>query len=195
MDDEAILPWAALIMRLRANDEQALRTVMEARYDDVVAIAYHYVRTYDLAHDVAQQVFIGLWGRRHTLREDGSLIGYLRRAARNTALKLLAHDASAARLEEALAREYMAVRPHDENLGLSDVEAAEFNARVQSVLSTLSPRVREVALLYHERGLDPIEIATMLDIAPATVYVQLRKATQALELAFRDHRPDPKTSR
>src|SRR5262245_31167485 len=101
--------FASLIRRLRADDESALRDVMDAQYEDVVALAYQYVRSRDLARDVAQDVFIALWERRNTLREDGNLIGYLRRAARNTALSLLTRDASAARLEHALLREYEAV--------------------------------------------------------------------------------------
>lgn len=195
MSDDDAPSWPPLIARLRADDQSALRELMQAEYRRVVAIAQHYVRTPDLARDVAQDVFISLWERRHSLRDDTRLGPYLRRAAHNLALKLLARDASAARLERSLLREYDVLHPHDDNLGVTATEAAEFNAQVRAVLATLTPRVREIMLLYHEHGLEPTEIAEFLGIAPPTVYVTLRKAMHALQRAFRAAASDPNERR
>src|SRR5690349_14372169 len=106
MDADPGLSWAALVARLHADDERALSDLMDTQYDDVVALAYHYVRTSDVARDIAQDVFISVWERRRQLRADGNIPAYLRRATRNLALTLLARDASAARLEDSLLREY-----------------------------------------------------------------------------------------
>jgi len=46
---------------------------------------------------------------------------------------------------------------------------------IRNVAATLTPRVREIMLLYFEQSLDPVEIATMLRLTPSTVYTQLRK--------------------
>jgi RNA polymerase sigma factor (sigma-70 family) len=177
-----------LIVRLLADDERALEDAMRAYLSDVVAIAFSYVRTRDVAADVAQDVFIKTWARRHTLDPSGNLLHYLRRAARNTALHVLERDAASARFERSLTQEYTVLRSHDENTGLTTLEAEEFNQQVRDVLGGLSPRVREIAILYHERAMEPGEIAAMLDVAPQTVYNQLGKAMKVLAQAFRSSR-------
>lgn len=178
--------WAALIARLRADDESALRELMDAEYQQILALAYRYVRTPDLASDIAQDVFCKLWERRHVLRDDIHLVAYIRRATQNFAVTLLRRDASAARLGRSLLREHEIGQSHADNLGVRATEAAEFDVWVRAVFDTLTPRVREVALLYYERGLEPAEIAALLNIAPTSVYGALRKVMQALGAAHRD---------
>lgn len=171
---------AALVLRLREGDETALRELMEVYFDTVADVAFHYVRNTDDARDVAQLVFIRVWENRQTLLVTGQLVHYLRRAARNAALDMLARDASAARLAHHVTAEYDVVRPYDENLGASQVDIDELNQAVRRAMATLSPRVREVASLYLEQGLEPGEIAQLLRVAPRTVYNQLRKAMRTL---------------
>jgi RNA polymerase sigma-70 factor (ECF subfamily) len=174
-----------LIVRLRADDERALEEAMRAYLTDVAAVAFTYVRNSDTAADVAQDVFIRVWERRHALDPSGRLLHYLRRAARNTALKVLERDAAAARLAAALLREYAVLPHHAGNAGLSAVEAQEFNRQVREALVALPPRVREIVLLSHERAMTPGEIATLLGVAPQTVYNQLGRAMKTLARALR----------
>lgn len=158
---------------------------MHAYLGDVVAIAFTYVRREDVAADVAQEVFIRVWERREGLDPAGQLSHYLRRAARNAALNVLARDAAAARLAESLVREF-AVEPRAaENAGAAAVEGQELDPRVRDAIAALSPRVREIVLLYIERGMEPGEIATLLSVAPQTVYNQLSRAMKTLALSIR----------
>jgi RNA polymerase sigma-70 factor (ECF subfamily) len=173
-----------LIGRIRHNDESALAEAMDLYADDVIAIAFHSVRNMDVANDVAQDVFIRLWERRHDLAVE-NLAYYLRRAARNAAISVLRQDAVLARTKQAVATEYETVRTHVVNHGMSVVEADELTQRIRTTLATLSPRVQEIALLYHEQAFEPGEIAMLLGVAPQTVYNQLRTAMQALARAFK----------
>jgi RNA polymerase sigma-70 factor (ECF subfamily) len=177
---------AQLVERIRQHDVEALDELMDRYLDDVVGIAFHYTQTSDWASDVAQDVFINVWERRKSLDPLGNIAHYLRRAARNAALNALRHEAAVSRLQQIAAQEWTIVHPHLDNHGLRNVEVEEFNARVRTILATLSPRVQEVALLYHQRGLEPAEIASLLGVAPQTVYNQLRMAMQALSRAFRE---------
>jgi RNA polymerase sigma-70 factor (ECF subfamily) len=164
------------VLRLRQDDERALGAIIDAYYDDIAGLAFHYVRSHDAASDIAQETFIGCWNRRHALRTDVILIHYLRRSARNKALDTLRGDARAAKWEGLATDESLAAAPHADNAGIAATETEQFNAIVDRVAATLSPRVREVLLLYYRRGLEPNEIAEALDVAPSTIYNQLRKA-------------------
>jgi RNA polymerase sigma-70 factor (ECF subfamily) len=157
---------------------------MDQYLDDVTGIAFHYTQTIDLAVDVAQDVFIKIWEVRRTLDPSGDIVRYLRKTARNAALNAVRHEATLNRLQQAAVREWAIIQPHLDHEGLRSIEIEEFNAEVRTILSRLSPRVQEVALLYHQRGLEPGEIASLLGVAPQTVYNQLRTAMQALSRAF-----------
>lgn len=170
----------ALVARLHDGDETALRELMDAYFQTVADVAFRYLRTTDDARDVAQEVFIRLWERRGALAPTGKLVHYLRRVARNSALDRLDRDAAAMRLERTLTSEYEIVRPHEENRGAMEVDMAELSQAVRRAMEELSPRVREVAGLYLEQGLEPGEIARLLGVAPRTVYNQLRTAMQRL---------------
>ena len=186
MSDRASPDDVALIARLRADDETALEALMRLYSTDVARVAYHYVRNEDTTYDIAQEVFVAVWNRRHALDDRTSLVHYLRRAARNRALNALKQHASRAHLSERLADD--ATRPrHAENLGPMAARAAEVDTIVRKIVDTLTPRVREVLLLYYERGLEPREISSLLGIAPRTVYVQLRTALRALAVALVAH--------
>ncbi|HXC24637.1 MAG TPA: sigma-70 family RNA polymerase sigma factor [Gemmatimonadaceae bacterium] len=180
---------ASIITRLQASDETALRELMQAYFDNVADVAFRYVRTVDGARDVAQDVFIRLWERRLSLVPSGHIIHYLRRAARNAALDALDRDASANRLAESLQYESDLIRPQAENLGISAVEADELHQAVRDAMRALTPRVREVALLYLEQGLEPGEIAQLLGVAPRTVYNQLRTAMRTVGETMSGWRP------
>ena len=56
----------------RADDEGALREIMEAHFDDIAALALQYVRSMDLARDVAQETFIRFWDHRHRLAAEAA---------------------------------------------------------------------------------------------------------------------------
>ena len=176
---------AALIEKLRAGDEGALRLAIDRYFSDVIAIAFHYVGTSDAAKDIAQEVFIEVWHKRDRLDPSGNLGRYLRRAARNRSLKVLRHEAAVARLGQVIAREYEVSYAHGSICDTPQFETEELVQQVRAVFETLSPRVREIALLYHEGGLEPAEIAAMLGIAPQTVYNQLQTVMRALIRKFR----------
>jgi RNA polymerase sigma-70 factor (ECF subfamily) len=172
-----------VIARLREGEEHALRTIMERYFDTVTDVALHYVRHVDVARDIAQEVFIRVWHRRRTLDPTAPIVHYLRRAARNASLDALDRDKAAGKLATTLAA---AVNgdAYGENLGAQSLEMGDIHAAVHRALATLSPRVREVATLYIEGGFEPGEIAELLNVAPRTIYNQLRTAMQTLKPAL-----------
>jgi RNA polymerase sigma-70 factor (ECF subfamily) len=175
---------AQWIARLRDDDEGALRDVMDAHFDDIAALAFRYVHSRDLARDIAQETFIRFWDQRHHLTADTAVRPYLARVARNRALDILRQDTHAADLEQRIASGYVGAGSYSNNEGMTQVEADEFHMLVRAIADTLTPRVREVLLLYFEEQLEPAEIASVLGVAPKTVYNQLHTALQVYAKAL-----------
>jgi RNA polymerase sigma factor (sigma-70 family) len=172
-----------IVAQLQRGNEQGLAALMARYFDDIAEVAFHYLGNRDVAGDVAQDVFIRLWNRRESLDENKPIIHYLRRASRNRAYDVLDSDSSARRTAGRAFGDYNAAVLHDVNTGPRSVEQDEIDAAVYRAAEALSPRVREVALLYY-RGLQPGEIAEMLEVAPRTVYNQLRTALPVLAKAL-----------
>ena len=178
-------PDFPLLTRIRDGDEQAFATLFAQYAERVVTFAARYVDSVDTARDITQDVFIRVWERRASLPLSGIRL-YLFRAARNRALDLLGHDAVAARWEAAVKRDDTQGARHVLNAGALRVEADEIATRVRAALATLTPRAREIVRLVREDGLKPGEVASLLGLTPATVYVHLSRALKQLAQALRD---------
>jgi RNA polymerase sigma-70 factor (ECF subfamily) len=191
---ESIEP--ALASRLRAGDETALRAVMDTYYHEIVSLALSYVRSEDQARDLAQDAFIRLWQHRSALRPEQGVGAYLRTAVRNAARDVLRHERQQRRLASAITFELEFAKRVDVPAGVTAVELEALERQVRAVFMRLSPRLREIAGLYFERGFSPPEIGDILGISVTTVYPQLRKIFRALTVAFErgdldiDHNPE-----
>ena len=149
------------------------------------------LRRSDIAEEVIQDVYLWLWEHRETLEVHGTIRSYLYGAVRNRALALLRHD----RLEEQCATEFLAegASPGEgEEVVPPDValERAELAAALTRALETLSPRVRQVALLRWRDKLSRAEIATALGVAVPTVNNQLTAAARALRALLAEYRSE-----
>ncbi|MBA3916261.1 MAG: RNA polymerase sigma factor [Acidobacteriales bacterium] len=61
------------------------------------------------------------------------------------------------------------------------LDAQNAGPRLLAALSVLPPSEREILLLVAWEGLEPIEIATLLDIKPGTVRSRLHRARQTMQ--------------
>src|SRR6476619_6544793 len=80
-----------LLRRIQAGDEEAFDSVFRTWYPALVRVAGSLLHETDAAEEVAQEVMLELWRRRHVLKADVSLRAYLLRSARNRALNHLRH--------------------------------------------------------------------------------------------------------
>jgi len=80
---------AQCIARLKAGDVHVMQEIMDAHLHVVATLAFRYVRSRDEADDIANDTFIRLWDKRHTLRANVALRQFLLRLTRNRALALV----------------------------------------------------------------------------------------------------------
>src|SRR5205823_4719467 len=80
-----------VLHKLQAGDEGAYDAVFREWYPTLVRVATALVQDVDMAEEVAQEVMLELWRRKHVLDRDLSLKAYLLRSVRNRALNRLRH--------------------------------------------------------------------------------------------------------
>ncbi len=181
-----ITPDPVLLARISDDDDQAFSELFERYVGNVVSLANRYTGSVDMASDIAQDVFVRFWERRHQLPADLEVKAYLLRAARNAALDLAAHtkvtDTWAASVRLGWGGDEPGVRQSGEWM----VERDEMQALVEGTLLALPPKVRETFLLHRDQGLKPKEIAEVLGVSPETVYVNLSRALKAMTAAVQE---------
>ena len=80
-----------VLERIQSGDESAFDAAFREWYPVLVRVATALLREVDAAEEVAQEVMLELWRRRHVISADVSLRAYLLRAVRNRSLNQLRH--------------------------------------------------------------------------------------------------------
>ncbi len=173
----------ALVRRLRADDPEALRELMDAHWSPLVGFAHRIVSGAGDPEDVVQTAFVRLWSRRHHLDEAGSLRSFLYTIVRNACLDELRKQA---RRDEAQRR---ATPPPSPRTPYEDVQGAELQRLAAAAVARLPERRQEVFRLVREEGLSYQEIAEILDLSLQTVANHMSLAMADLRTALRPHLP------
>ncbi len=129
--------------------------------------------------DLAQEVFLRVFRRLHTLEKTAALRSFIYSVAVRVVSEEIRHFYVLKR-----ARNQLELMARDAGCAGADFEARERLLRVQRVLEGLKDKYRAVFVLRHVEGMELLEIAAGLDISLATVKRYLVKATVAVDKAF-----------
>lgn len=164
-----------LISRLKANDRMALQHLFEDHYEMVCQSIYRFVPDASTAEDLAQEVFLRFWEKRHKIEINSSLGAYIRRMAINEGLGYLRRNK---RWEQ---------EPFDpgHEPGVDDSAEERFlhkemKASITAAINQLPPKCRVVFQLSRYEELTYKEIAEQMDISVKTVENQMGKALRVL---------------
>ena len=164
-----------LLQRIQAGDEGAYDAAFRTWYPALVRVAAALLREGDAAEEVAQDVMLELWRRRHLIDTGVSLRAYLLRSVRNRSLNHLRHLRVRRETEAEVEALYDAPMGSDQ-----PIVAKELAEAVQIALRELPPRCREVFELSRVHGLRYAEIAETLEISQKTVEAQMGKALRIM---------------
>lgn len=165
----------ALLQRIQAGDEGAYDSAFRAWYPVMVRVATALLHDSDAAEEVAQDVMVELWQRRHAMDADVSLSGYLLRSVRNRSLNHLRHM----RVRRQTEADVQAL--YEEPVGSDQpIVAKELAAAANQALAELPPRCREIFEMSRVHGLKYAQIAEALDISLKTVEAQMGKALRVM---------------
>ncbi|HEX8241868.1 MAG TPA: RNA polymerase sigma-70 factor [Longimicrobium sp.] len=163
-----------LLAGLRRGDDDAFAAVFRAFYAGLVAAAERLLGDRSAAEDVAQEVMLELWRRRHTLPPDVSLRAYLHQSARNRALNQIRH-ARVAREGEPHIRPPTPAPPAD-----ADARTGELETAMRAAVAELPADVRETFQMSRVDALTYPEIARVLEISVKTVEARMGRALRLL---------------
>ena len=150
-----------------------------AHQQRLIAYLISIVRDQELAEDLCQETFVKAirhWATRST---DGSVIGWLYRIARNTAL------------DEVRRRRRLTFTPLDETLELqsshdvvNEVSTREQDGTVGQLLTQVPTIYREAFLLYTYHDCNMEEIATMVGCSRSAAKGRVHRARGYLRSAY-----------
>lgn len=170
-----------LVARVREGDLDAFDALFCAYRDDLGAFVQGIVYSREAAEEIVLDLFFRLWEGRDLWEFEGVVRAYLFRAARNRAISHLRHERAELRLRERLSG-MLAARPPAPPEPPADAaaEAQDIEAAIARTVARLPRRCQEVFRLSRHHQLSHAEVARVMDIAPKTVEVQLRRALIAL---------------
>ena len=149
--------------------------LFKAFYPAMVLLARKYVTDTDTAKDIAQQVFVHLYEKRHDLHINSTLKGYLFQSVRNAALN---------RLNQKKTRERHEVSLQDHSIDFQDaataMEIRELSDLLVKLIDELPPRCSQIFKMNRFEGKKNKEIAEELNISLRTVETQISNALRLI---------------
>lgn len=164
-----------ILTRLKRDDQTALKDLFQYQYPTVCQAIYRFVQDQARAEDLAQELFLRFWEKRHQIEVNSSLPAYLRRMAINEALGYLRRHKHYEETE---------FEPQFEPGAGSSAEESylqgELEERIKAAIDTLPPKCRAVFQLSRFEELTYNEIANQMGISIKTVENQMGKALKLL---------------
>ncbi|MCU0230999.1 MAG: RNA polymerase sigma factor [Acidobacteria bacterium] len=181
---------ADLILRAAAGDREAFDALIGPRWERLHRIAGRITGDWDEARDVAQQVALRLWQTLSRFRAGEDVDGWIYRMTVNLAIDALRKRQ--ARREDLLAEVPDALAPPGGSRRgpLERVLVRELEVALEDCTRELPPRQKAVFVLARVEGLEPSEIARMMDLAPSTVRNHLFQARAAVATRMRARYPE-----
>ena len=153
----------------------AFEATFRAQYERIARVIARVVRDPSRAEELAVEVFLKLW--RNPRAQGEKAEGWLYRAAVRKGLDELRRRARRSRYEQLFPFARRAPTPEDVRA------ATEEQEQIRLVLAVIEPRQAELLLL-RSHGLSYDQLASALDLNPASVGTLLSRAQQAFRKEY-----------
>ncbi|MEM6966056.1 MAG: RNA polymerase sigma-70 factor [Bacteroidota bacterium] len=169
-----------LINSLQNGDDRAMDVLFRRYYSYICRAVFRVLKDSNLAEDIAQEVFLGLWKKRDNLNITTSVQAYLKRAAINKSLNYI-RDQKIKFDDE----EKMPPLPNNQSTTQQQLEAEDLQQQINQAISELPEKCRLVFTLSRFEEMSYQEIADQLNISKKTVENQISKALKYLRAAVK----------
>lgn len=177
--------------QIKLGDKNAFRQLYEAYFLKLEHFAVQYVTDFYTANDLVQNVFVVLWEKRTSIREDAGLIGYLYTLTRNQCLNYLNHKTIEKRYQQETQvkneREWRLNKCALEFFDYDRLQENELRCLIQKAIEELPEANREVFLMNRKGGLTYEKIAQRLKVSDKTVEKRMSKALALLKISLKDY--------
>lgn len=168
--------------RHTAFSKEDFEQLFKAHFTHLCNFAHQYVPDQDSARDITQKVFINLWEKREQMDPEKSIRSYLFTSVRNRCLNYI--------------RDQKKYRSNVLDVEINDIEFAfeedhmaveELKAKIESILSTLPDKCREVFEMSRYKSMKYKEIAEEMEVSVKTVEAHMSKALKSLRDNLEDY--------
>jgi RNA polymerase sigma-70 factor (ECF subfamily) len=170
---------AELIQQLRQGSEDAFTEIYNRYWEILFSIAYKFSKDKELACEIVQDVFMGLWNRRSE-KIINHLSAYLATAARFEVFKQIAREK---RREQILQNGPAPILALEGDETINAVFLKEF---IHGEIEKLPEKCRLVFRFSREQGMTIPEIAQQLHVSNKAVEGHLTKALKILRRSLKD---------
>lgn len=181
-DDPAAAQARRLLDRMHAGEASAMDELLSLHWQPLVRYACTILQNLDAAEDAVQDVFVRLWNQRTSWPDIESIRSYLYRSTRNQALNERRRLRVRAEWVEEWRGSTSAPRTPAETLDQQALQRA-----VEAALQSLSPRRREVFLLFSGHSLSYREIGEVVGISYQTVANHMSAALRQLRASLGEY--------
>lgn len=170
-----------LLSLLRNDDEQAFRELYNRHWYKMYVVAHRKLRRKEVAEELAQELFVMLWQKRHSLRII-NLAAFLGVSLRNLMIDYIRHHIQEEHYLEELRRFF----PSDVFTTTEAVQLNELTDALHLALAKLPEKTREVFILNRFEHLTIREIAQRLNLSEKAIEYHLSRSTLFLRRNLRD---------
>ncbi len=163
------------VRRAQSGSKHALSELYEMTSPYVYYYALTMLCDEEKARDASQEIFVTVFEKLHSLRDPQAFLGWLKAITANYCTTRLKGDTISEVITDTLPDDDPQIDPE------SFVESQEIRDAVSSAVETLSPRQREVIMMYYYEELSVKEISDILDISEGTVKSRLHYARENLK--------------
>ena len=171
-----------LASRLRDDDINAFNTLYWEYHAAVYANALKLIKDPIIAEDIVQEVFVTVWGKRHTIDPEQDFAGWLFVISYHKTVDQLKR-----KLKETLAHKKISISIEDHsNLVNADLKEEQLTA-IEKAMDQLSPQKRKVFELCKVQGRTYKKAAEELHISKYTVKEYLSEALVSIKKYIGEH--------
>ncbi|AVK96374.1 sigma-70 family RNA polymerase sigma factor [Lysinibacillus sphaericus] len=167
----------------RTEKDFLLEKMMIEYGDELVRLAFSYVKDTEIAKDMVQNTFIKCYKNVDTFRYDAHIKTWLYRIAINECKDYLkSWHFKMVQVKSFIHETAKSIYPSTEKTVIDKYN----NEELKDTIFSLPKVYREVVYLYYYESLKTDEIAEVLDIPMNTVKTRLRRAKQRLESMIKE---------
>lgn len=177
----------AIARMVQGGDVEAFGVLVDRYTSKMERYAYKFLFGYDDRQDMVQSVFVKAYTNIQSFDTRRSFSPWLYRIAHNEFISAIKKNG-----REAIPFfDPDTLLPHPVSLerATSDAEFRELHEMLEAYLEKLSPKYREVLVLFYYEEMDYESIADVLLVPVSTVGVRLRRAREALKKEYQAHNP------
>lgn len=173
---------SSLWARFLAEDDLAYAEIYETYLEDMFSYGMRFTSDRELLKDCLHDVFVKIYSNRSHLGQTDNIKLYLFTALKNTLFNVFQKDKTTYHIdtvEPVFTAEYST-----EEQMIADEREQEVNEKMNQILSTLTPRQREVIHYRYVEGLKMEEICNIMDMNYQSVQNLIQRSIKKVKNSF-----------